>query len=57
MVDIEIGGLVQKKVVVTVLVAAAEVDDVVVVGIGNNAVELRIFLQFLIASSGVVHEP
>lgn len=57
MVDIEIGGLVQKKVVVTVLVAAAEVDDVVVVGIGNNAVELRIFLQFLIASSGIVHEP
>lgn len=57
MIEIEIGGLLQKKVVVTVLVAAAEVDDIVVVGIGNNAVGLRIFLQFLIASSGIVHEP
>lgn len=57
MVKVEVGCFINKKVIITVLVAAAQVDDIVVVGIWDNALRLSVLRQFLISSFGIVHKP
>lgn len=56
MVEIKVGGLIHEQIVVAVLVTAAEIDDIVVIGIRDNATDLRVLRQLLIASFGIVHQ-
>lgn len=46
----------EKLVIIAVLITAAEVDDITMIGIRNNAVSLCILIQFLVASPCVVHQ-
>lgn len=50
----------EKIIIITVLVAAAEIDDIVMVRIRHNSIGvgiLRVLRQFRVASFSVVHQP
>lgn len=56
-VKIKIGRLVHEQIIVAILVAAAEIDDIVVVRVWDNAMRLRVLRQFLVSSPGIIHQP
>lgn len=46
----------EKIVTVTVFITTAEIDDIVVVGVGNNAIGLGILRQFLVTPFCIVYQ-
>lgn len=56
MIEIEGGGWVHEKIVITVLVTAAEIDNIVMIGIRDDATGFRVLRQLLIASFGIVYQ-